>query len=135
MVEKEVLNAQCSKCNHEWQPYGLTLMVIPLETVVTCPKCGNTEKQMWGDEETRKKYFQKQLGLLSNDTEKEINAIKKKNELLRQELDLEKKRHELFEKRVSLIENWKNERERDFQIIEQFAKEIEDEDQFKKDNI
>jgi len=133
MEETAILDIQCLKCQHRWKPFGWQKRIVPQRATVTCPKCGFVQDQIWGDEETRKKYYQKELGLI-NDNQTEINELNKKIQLLQDQYDLEKKKGELFDKRMAQIENWKNNRERDFQIIEEFAKQIEDENQFKEDN-
>ncbi|MGI0082140.1 MAG: hypothetical protein ACREAF_00695 [Nitrosopumilaceae archaeon] len=129
------INAQCSKCFHNWFPFlGKGGISLPYTCIVICPKCGHNETMTWADDETRKKYTQKMLGLLDDKTtNKRIIELEKKITILQQEFELEKKRRELAEVDTQWIKEWAKRREKDFEDIDLLLEEERERQRFRDD--
>ena len=130
------LLAQCSKCNHAWNPYGNRRLDLPAIADLICPKCDTKmNKYTWPDIEFEKEIVRKKLNLIdSSNIINKINALEDKIGLLRSHLELEQTKNKVLENRLNQIENWKNIREEDFQDIEQISKDLRDDEQFREDN-
>jgi len=134
-VKSYNLRAFCSNCGNDWNPFKVQ-MIPPLSAKVTCPKCIVTmENYTWEDPEIRKEKARQKLGLIQSDDI--INEIKKLNdeiELLKSKLDLEQSKNKVLNNRLEQIENWKNVREEDFLDIDRIAKDMREDEKFRKYN-
>jgi len=134
MTESLTLQAQCEKCGHTWLPFGrFTQMRVPHFANITCPECKNQQQNTWLDSESQTKLAQKQLNL-GEDKSGKILELEHKIQLLEKELELEKKKRELFEVRLEQFSVWADEREQDFQFIENLANELHDDENFRNNN-
>ena len=124
--------ATCSKCGNDWSPFGQDLMITPITSTVTCPKCNFKEEMTWSDPETKKLKHQQQLGLIPNNSELEL--LKQKFSLLEQKLALEEQKRSSVESELKILKDWSFHRENDFRRIEDMAKEIEADDKFREEH-
>lgn len=132
MVETVTPIATCSGCHHRWQPYNS--IVLPNELILECPACGKTENHKWLDSDTKKKYYQRQMGLEeTGDLGSKIENLFKRLSLLESKIDLETKQRELTDAKMKEVAEWAKRRELDFMDIEAIAQEMRDDEQLRRD--
>lgn len=156
-VEYVILQATCRKCAHVWQPFGEEPQALPTHATIKCPACGVLSDEVWYDIAMQRELDMiKERSVIQHDASKDavaritnvVEELKSKIAVLEHSVSISQKERELEAKKMELIEEkvaialstmnetkaWAKVREDDFRIIEQYAQEIEKDEQFRKDN-
>lgn len=132
------LEAECEKCDYRWFPYGMKAYVLPHKDKLTCPKCKVKFKFIWLDEETMKLQKRKEMGLFNNG-ENDTKELKNQMEIMKQKYNVLESQNkvvelkcELLERSMKTFEIWANKREEIFKVLDERAREIEEENEFRE---
>lgn len=126
-----VLRATCSSCSHIWCPYGQGRTYTPLRATIKCPKCHTKMTYEWSDPETKKLIHQRKLGL---DNKVDFDSLKQRIDILEQRVSLSEQQRAILEEKLNMVERWSSQREEDFRIIEEIAKDLIDDKKYREDN-